>query len=114
MISSRSKLAITSVTQTRDDVPVFIELSIEGTEVDRDVRVGILQALYAFGCTEQTDVLDALNPPLFEQITGGNSGPSCREHGIEDQTDRDTREEETTHQSRPHRLRRLPPSRTKT
>ena len=83
--SRRRELPVAGVAEAGDDVADLVEPLVEGGEVERHVRVGLLQGVAAFRRGDDADELHLRDADRLEDIDRGNRAAAGRQHRIEDE-----------------------------
>ncbi len=83
-VLARAEQPVSCVTEPRKDIPLRVELSVEGSAVDRDVGMGGSQAPYSLRCSNEAQKPDTGGAGSLEGIDRGYGASPGREHGIED------------------------------
>src|SRR5690606_6043443 len=73
-ISARAEQTVTRVAQTGHDVGLFVEPFVYRGDVQRHVRVGVVQAPDALGRGHHAHKLDAQRPAPLDEIDGRHRG----------------------------------------
>ena len=77
------KGSIASITQARDNITNLIELFVDCSGMNLNIRVGFRQLGNAFGRGNKTAEIDVFYAALFHDIDSGNSGSTSGEHRVE-------------------------------
>src|ERR1017187_9874001 len=78
-----TELAVAGIAHTGHDVAAFVEVSIDGAEVNLHVVMRLGKFLDAFGRGEQAEVLDLLDAPLLKPRDGHARGTARGQHRVE-------------------------------
>src|SRR3990172_944114 len=82
-----AELAVARVAQAGQDVPLFVELSVERRAVHLHVRVRVRDRVHALGRSDEVDELDAAGPPVLQHLDGGRGRATRGEHRVEDEAE---------------------------
>ena len=75
---------VSCVAEPRKDIPLRVELSVEGSAVGGDVGMGGSEASYSLRCSNKAQKPDTCGAGSLEGIDRGYGASSGGEHGIED------------------------------
>ena len=59
------------------------EMGVDGGEMDRDIRMGLMERVDSFWCSDKPQKFDAVSSPFFEDIYRSNSRPTGCQHGVQ-------------------------------
>ena len=80
----RAEDAVAGVAQAGDDVAVFVEAVIDGSDVDGDVGMRCIDGAHAFRRSDETEEHDALRALFFQKVERCGGTAARSEHGIDD------------------------------
>ena len=68
----RPKYTVPSIAQAGQNVSVLVELTVNGSGVNRHIGVRLLQVVYSLGAGQQADEFDGLGLQLFQPVNRRN------------------------------------------
>src|SRR5690606_20137861 len=80
-----AKYSVARVAQTRHDIPMLIEMTVDGCRINMDVGMTFFNGADAFGCRHEHQGAHFSATCLLQQIDGRHHGTPGGEHGVNDE-----------------------------